>query len=341
MSRETTDGDQTLAEESGVESILFEYGCRGNPTPAVDVHGALLIINYLRTKSAARIRSVAIDVLVKFLGGSEDLVQQTLANRAEQARLAAEDPENPMRLFGQDVEAREGDASIVQQVDAAAIERVVTAVVEKAVPAVVGGAMVGAMESVMTVAIEKAMQFAVGFKGVQETEEQLLRKLEVVTECEKRARSWNAEAERAIELAERYCSVMARTNSELDREIHKTGTLRNVRQKIHADERDAIGLRAVEYEQRHRDMFEHYRGVGYVAHHHPVKEAGGMYLMASEAERMRIAAMVSMVYGDETGNVPQKVWSNYFGKHVNVYPRFFVPRIEKLLLDEYCLYMES
>ena len=71
---------------------------------------------------------------MRFLGGAPNLVEGVLANRAEQERLAREEPDNAMRIFGEAVEAR-GSTSLGETL-ASAMERGIQRGVEKASAAI-------------------------------------------------------------------------------------------------------------------------------------------------------------------------------------------------------------
>ncbi len=62
------------------------------------------------------------DVIVRYLGGDTSLVADVIANRAEQERLADEDPDHPVRMMGEEVEAR-GTKRGFDEAVGAAIER--------------------------------------------------------------------------------------------------------------------------------------------------------------------------------------------------------------------------
>ena len=74
-------------------------------TPTTDTRGAVEITIVLQGKKAAEFRKKGADVICRHLGGDLSLVDEILANRLAQERLAAEQPSHPARIFGETVEA--------------------------------------------------------------------------------------------------------------------------------------------------------------------------------------------------------------------------------------------
>jgi len=87
-------------------------GRRQRKTPVTDVQGIIEIIMLLRGCHAARVRRQAAELLCRYLGGDLALVDEVIALRGFQEELAAEEPENPRRVFGEVVEAA-GDAELL------------------------------------------------------------------------------------------------------------------------------------------------------------------------------------------------------------------------------------
>jgi len=87
-------------------------GRRQRKTPVTDVRGIIEIIMLLRGCHAARVRRQAAELLCRYLGGDLALVDEVIALRGFQEELAAEEPENPRRVFGEVVEAA-GDAELL------------------------------------------------------------------------------------------------------------------------------------------------------------------------------------------------------------------------------------
>ena len=77
-------------------------GARQRPTPVVDARGLVVLINLLPGAKAAAFRAAGADILVRYLGGDETLVGEIHRNRERQEALPED---NPLRIFGEDVEA--------------------------------------------------------------------------------------------------------------------------------------------------------------------------------------------------------------------------------------------
>jgi hypothetical protein len=81
----------------------FKFSGQGQrETPVVDARGVVEIIMVLPGRAAARVRKAAADVIVRYLGGDPQLVEEVAANRLSQQNLEESDP---ARLFGQTVES--------------------------------------------------------------------------------------------------------------------------------------------------------------------------------------------------------------------------------------------
>lgn len=90
-------------------SVQFPMNGPGRPhaTPATDAKGIVQIVMVLPGNVAADYRRRMSDVIVRYMGGDPSLVDEIYANRQAQMQLAADDPENPMRMFGEAVEENE------------------------------------------------------------------------------------------------------------------------------------------------------------------------------------------------------------------------------------------
>ena len=84
----------------------FKFPGRGQrSTPVTDARGAVELALLLPGRHAARIRRKAADLLVRWLGGDCGIIAEVCALRGVQEELAACAPEDPLRIFGEDVEA--------------------------------------------------------------------------------------------------------------------------------------------------------------------------------------------------------------------------------------------
>ncbi len=72
-------------------------------TPVTTAKGAVMIINALPGKVAAKLRLEWADIIVRYLGGDLTLVQEIKHNRFVQESISDDDP---LRFFGRDVEDR-------------------------------------------------------------------------------------------------------------------------------------------------------------------------------------------------------------------------------------------
>ena len=92
--------------EVGTDCAHHQFPGRGQrETPIIGARGAVEITIVLQGKKAAEFRKKGADVICRYLGGDLSLVDEILANRAAQERLAAEQPSHPARIFGETVEA--------------------------------------------------------------------------------------------------------------------------------------------------------------------------------------------------------------------------------------------
>ena len=81
----------------------FKFSGRGQrDTPVTDARGAVEIVMILPGRAAARVRKMAADVMVRYLGGDPAIVEEVAANRLAQESMC---PDDPARLFGQTVES--------------------------------------------------------------------------------------------------------------------------------------------------------------------------------------------------------------------------------------------
>jgi hypothetical protein len=82
---------------------IFKFSGRGQrDTPVIDASGIVEILMVLPGRAAARARRSAAEVMVRYLGGDQSLVQEIATNRLRQEDLSDDDP---ARLFGQAVES--------------------------------------------------------------------------------------------------------------------------------------------------------------------------------------------------------------------------------------------
>ena len=88
------------------EKIMdFKFPGRGQRKTAVtDARGIVEVVMLLPGRHAAHVRRQAAELLVRYLGGDVSLVGEVCALRGLQERLAAEQPEDPLRAFGEAVE---------------------------------------------------------------------------------------------------------------------------------------------------------------------------------------------------------------------------------------------
>ena len=97
---------QTIISFPDINSMYckFKFKGRGQQfTPVTNAKGAVLIINALPGKVAARLRVEWADIIVRYLGGDLTLVQKIAHNRTVQDNTP---DDHPVRFFGQDVESR-------------------------------------------------------------------------------------------------------------------------------------------------------------------------------------------------------------------------------------------
>ena len=81
----------------------FKFSGRGQrETPMADARTTVEIIMVLPARAAARVRRAAADIMVRYLGGEPQLVEEVAANRLRQEEM---DEDDPARLFGQTMES--------------------------------------------------------------------------------------------------------------------------------------------------------------------------------------------------------------------------------------------
>ena len=100
----TLDAHPTLSEICGTTRFPLVGPGRPRETPTTDAKGIVQILMVLPGRTAAGHRQAMSEVIVRYLGGDPSLVDEIYANRQAQLELAAADPENPMRIFGEAVE---------------------------------------------------------------------------------------------------------------------------------------------------------------------------------------------------------------------------------------------
>ena len=97
---------QRLSEaypEVGLSWSNFKFSGRGQRgTPVTEARGCVELVMVLPGKAAARIRRAAADVMVRYLGGDPQLVEEVAAIRLAQDGLSSE---HAARLFGETVES--------------------------------------------------------------------------------------------------------------------------------------------------------------------------------------------------------------------------------------------
>jgi hypothetical protein len=89
--------------EVGPEISNFKFSGQGQrETPVAAARGIVELILVLPGRAAGQVRKAAADVMVRYLGGDPNLVEEIAANRLTQEQL---DEDNPARIFGQTVES--------------------------------------------------------------------------------------------------------------------------------------------------------------------------------------------------------------------------------------------
>ena len=105
-----------------------------------DAQNIIKIILLLPGEQAARIRTKASEVFVRFLGGDATLVQDVMRNRELQHVLRQRDPDHWARLFGEHVEQAESLAAapgaVQQDLVHDMAQRACEAVVQATIPAI-------------------------------------------------------------------------------------------------------------------------------------------------------------------------------------------------------------
>lgn len=82
-------------------------GNRGRETPVAEINNILYIILRVPGDAARRFAEGSASIVARYLGGSESMQAEIVANREIQKHLAREDPTNPLRAFGAHVEHTE------------------------------------------------------------------------------------------------------------------------------------------------------------------------------------------------------------------------------------------
>jgi hypothetical protein len=86
--------------------VIYKFaGRRQRETPITDLATLYEILMLLPGRMAAQCRRHAAQLLIRYLGGDLSLIAEVEENRKLQERLAAEDPNHPLRQFGVAVEA--------------------------------------------------------------------------------------------------------------------------------------------------------------------------------------------------------------------------------------------
>jgi hypothetical protein len=100
--RATLQTDTVLCDD--VSQFKFPGSSR-YPTPVADLRTTLLVVLRLRSRVAQRLSAKVVDVFVRYLDGDPELAREVLALREIQEHLAVEQPQHPLREFGEAVEA--------------------------------------------------------------------------------------------------------------------------------------------------------------------------------------------------------------------------------------------
>jgi hypothetical protein len=84
---------------------LVVKGCGQRPTPFPRTLEALVeFVLLIPGRKAAALRRKAASLIVRYYGGDERMIDEILEQRRVQVRMAEEEPDNPLRVFGQAVE---------------------------------------------------------------------------------------------------------------------------------------------------------------------------------------------------------------------------------------------
>ena len=89
----------------------FKFPGKGQTQiPVTDAKGIVTITMLLPGRAAASVRTAAAGVLVRFLGGDMSMVDEIARNRLTQEELAEDNPNHPLRIFGETIEHEESEA---------------------------------------------------------------------------------------------------------------------------------------------------------------------------------------------------------------------------------------
>ena len=109
---------------------LYKFpGRRQRDTPVANIREVIELVLLLPGRHAARVRWEAASLITRYVGGDLALVDEICRNRGMQEELAARNPDDPRRLFGEAVEAA-GPMGEQQ------LARVCTDIVTRTLPAV-------------------------------------------------------------------------------------------------------------------------------------------------------------------------------------------------------------
>ena len=93
------------------KTAQHKFGGHGQrKTPAATIENIVYILSRMSGEVGHKLADLGAACSTGLIGGDLRLAEATIAARAEQERLAVEDPKNPLRLFGEKAEA-EGGAS--------------------------------------------------------------------------------------------------------------------------------------------------------------------------------------------------------------------------------------
>jgi hypothetical protein len=95
--------------ENGQVTMKVQYlvveGCGQRPTPFPRTLEALVeFVLLIPGRKAAALRQKAASLIVRYYGGDERMIDEILEQRRAQVRMAEEEPENTLRVFGEAVE---------------------------------------------------------------------------------------------------------------------------------------------------------------------------------------------------------------------------------------------
>lgn len=94
----------------------FQFSGRGQrSTPSIPLRKVVSLLQVTPGEAGNAVRTESAELLCRYIGGDTAIADEVHANAAEQQRLAAEDPTNPARLFGMDVEDHQRDLTALER----------------------------------------------------------------------------------------------------------------------------------------------------------------------------------------------------------------------------------